>query len=148
MLLSSNSSSAPRSDASSAGLRAGEPVAVHAPVIDALLEIDPHGAEHRQMAAPIVARVDVLGGDLDRIAPGNVVHGVLPCAYARRSIDVSRAQRSVRSEVVRCRLGSSRFRANRAELCTAPISGHRFALHRVQCECHGIGTSPTSFGTL
>ena len=59
------------------GLRTRKPVAVKAAVIDALLEIDPHGAEHRQMAAPIVARVDVLGGDLDRIALCDVVHGVL-----------------------------------------------------------------------
>src|SRR5213078_880299 len=29
------------------------------------------------MAAPIVARVDVLGGDLDRLALGDVVHGRL-----------------------------------------------------------------------
>ena len=47
---------------------AAEPVAVQAPVIDPLLEIDRHGAERRQRAAPIVARVDVLGADLGRIA--------------------------------------------------------------------------------
>ncbi len=56
-------------------LRAGEAITVQAPVVDALLEIDAHGAEHRQMAAPVVARVDVLGGDLHRIA-GSLVHGV------------------------------------------------------------------------
>ena len=49
---------------------------MQAPVIDALFEIDAHGAEHRQMTAPIVARVDVLGGDLHRIAR-SFVHGVL-----------------------------------------------------------------------
>ena len=58
-------------------LRAAEPIAVHAAIIDPLLEIDAHGAEHRQMAAPVVARVDVLGADRLRIA-GDVVHGVLP----------------------------------------------------------------------
>jgi hypothetical protein len=29
------------------------------------------------MAAPVVARVDVLGRDLDGIAPGDVIHGKL-----------------------------------------------------------------------
>ena len=58
------------------GLRARQPVAVQAPVIDALLEIDAHGAERRQMAAPVVARVDVLGRDLDRLAR-SLVHGVV-----------------------------------------------------------------------
>ena len=50
------------------------------PVIDALLEIDAHGAECRQRSTPIVARVDVLGVD-DRRLAGKVVHGVLlfPC---------------------------------------------------------------------
>ena len=46
------------------GVGAGEPVALQAAVVDALLEVDAHGAEHRQMAAPVVARVDVLGPDL------------------------------------------------------------------------------------
>ncbi len=58
------------------GLGAGEPVAMHAPVVDALLEVDAHGAEHRQMAAPIEARIDVLGADLRRVA-GDIVHGEL-----------------------------------------------------------------------
>ena len=44
-------------------LDAREPVAVQPAVIDALLEIDPHDAERRQRAAPVVARVDVLGAD-------------------------------------------------------------------------------------
>ena len=57
-------------------LDAAEPVAVHAAVVDALLEIDAHGAERRQRAAPIVARVDVLGGDLPWLAR-SFVHGVL-----------------------------------------------------------------------
>src|SRR6185295_3880047 len=54
--------------------RACETVLVQAAVIDPLLEIDPHGAERGQCAAPVVARVDVLGGDL---ADG-VVHRLTP----------------------------------------------------------------------
>ena len=46
---------------------------MEAAVVDAFLEIDPHDAERRQRAGPIVARIDVVGADLaDR-----VVHGVL-----------------------------------------------------------------------
>jgi hypothetical protein len=45
-------------------------------VVDALLEVDAHGAERGQGAAPVVARVDVLGADLDRVALGDVVHGI------------------------------------------------------------------------
>ena len=73
MLLTSKTSSAPRSDFSSAWRDARKPIAVQTAVVDALLEIDPHGAERRQRAAPIVARIDVFGGDL---ADG-LVHGVL-----------------------------------------------------------------------
>ena len=78
MLLTSNTSSAPSSDFSSACLHAREPVAVQAAVVDPLLEIDPHGAERRQRAAPVVARVDVLGADL---ADG-IVHGGLLGAFS------------------------------------------------------------------
>src|SRR5262249_24655814 len=42
---------------------AREPVGVQPPVVDALLEIDAHGAERRQRAIPAVARIDVLGSD-------------------------------------------------------------------------------------
>ena len=59
------------------GLRAAQPVTVQAAVVDALLEIDAHGAEHRQMTAPVVARVDVLGRDLLRRAR-SLVHGCSP----------------------------------------------------------------------
>ena len=58
-------------------LHAREPVAVQPPVIDALLEIDAHDAERRQRAAPVVARVDVLGADCVRLAR-DVVHGSAP----------------------------------------------------------------------
>ena len=52
-------------------LDAARPVAVQAAVVDPLLEIDPHGAERRQRAAPVVARVDVLGaGVLRRVFSG------------------------------------------------------------------------------
>jgi hypothetical protein len=57
-------------------LRAAEPVTVQAPVIDALLEIDAHGPERGQGSAPVVARIDILGADLQRIAR-SLVHGVL-----------------------------------------------------------------------
>ena len=40
-----------------------QPVAVQAAIVDPLLEIDAHGAERRQRARPVVARVDVLGAD-------------------------------------------------------------------------------------
>src|SRR3954469_7988674 len=53
--------------------RAREAVIVQPAVVDALLEIDTHGAESRQRTAPVVARVDVLGGDL----ANGVVHGEL-----------------------------------------------------------------------
>src|SRR6185437_10069041 len=76
-------------------LDAAEPVAVQPAIVDAFLEIDAHGAERRQSAAPIVARVDVLGADLQRVAR-SLVHGglLLPsqaacadgfgCAYTPR----------------------------------------------------------------
>src|SRR5262249_17018203 len=52
-----------------------EPIAVQPAIVDAFLEIHPHGAERRQRAAPVVARVDILGADLaDRL-----VHGGSPC---------------------------------------------------------------------
>src|SRR5205814_632881 len=51
-----------------------EPVAMEPPVVDPLFEVDPHGAERRQRAAPVVARVDVFCADL---ADG-VVHGHAP----------------------------------------------------------------------
>jgi hypothetical protein len=57
-------------------LDAAEAIAVQPPVIDALLEIDAHGAECRQRAIPIIARVNVLSADDHRLA-GDVVHGVL-----------------------------------------------------------------------
>ena len=87
MLLTSNTSSAPSSDFSSACRARAEPVAVQAAVVDALLEVDAHGAERRQRAAPVVARVDVLGADL---ADG-LVHGVSlscfgPCGLQRIAI--------------------------------------------------------------
>ena len=44
--------------------RAREAIFVQAAVIDALLEIDSHGSERRQRTPPVVARVDVFGGDL------------------------------------------------------------------------------------
>src|ERR1700683_2794042 len=50
-----------------------EPVAVHAAVVDALLEIDAHYAERRQMPPPIISRVDVLGADGCRVA-GDIIH--------------------------------------------------------------------------
>ncbi len=49
-------------------LDACEPIAVQPPIVDALLEIDPHGAERRQRAAPVVARIDILGAELQRLA--------------------------------------------------------------------------------
>src|SRR6202048_483995 len=52
---------------------AREAIAVEPPVIDALLEIDPHDAERRQRARPVVARVDVVGADLAH----GLVHSVL-----------------------------------------------------------------------
>ena len=57
-------------------LDAAEAIAVQPPVIDALLEIDAHGAECRQRTTPVVARVDILGAD-DRRLAGEIVHGVL-----------------------------------------------------------------------
>ena len=62
---------------------AAEPVVVQPAVVDALLEIDAHDAERGQRAAPVVARVDVLGADLHRVALGDVVHGgLLECFVA------------------------------------------------------------------
>src|SRR6185437_13027634 len=58
-------------------LGAAEPVAMQTPVIDAFLEVDAHDAECGQRASPVVARVDVLGVDLQRIAR-SLVHGVSP----------------------------------------------------------------------
>ena len=60
---------------------AREAIVVQAAVIDALLEIDAHGAERRQRAPPVVARVDVLGGDL---ADG-IVHGLSPSIVGARA---------------------------------------------------------------
>src|SRR5262249_22668042 len=62
-------------------LRTAEPIAMHAPVIDALLEVDPHGAEHRQVPAPIVARVDVLGGRLYPVPFGRGGHWGTSCSF-------------------------------------------------------------------
>ena len=76
MLLTSKTRSAPRSDFSSAAFDAPEPIAMQSPVVDALLEVDAHGAECRQRPPPIVARVDVLGADDGRLA-GDLVHGGL-----------------------------------------------------------------------
>ena len=63
MLLTSKTSSAPSSDFSRGLPDAGEAVAVQAAVVDALLEVDAHGAERGQRPVPAVARVDVLGAD-------------------------------------------------------------------------------------
>jgi hypothetical protein len=62
---------------------------VQAAVIDAFLEIDSHGAERRQRARPVVARVDVLGGDL---ADG-IVHGRAPVLVRRGASDSLYARR-------------------------------------------------------
>src|SRR6266496_1055522 len=57
----------------SSGLSQG----VQPAVIDPFLEVDPHGAERRQRAGPVVTRVDIVGADLaDRL-----VHGSLSCAF-------------------------------------------------------------------
>ena len=48
-------------------LDAAEPIAMQPAVINPLLEIDAHGAERRQRATPIVARVDVLGANFPRL---------------------------------------------------------------------------------
>src|SRR6185369_4276055 len=54
--------------------RAREAIVVQPAVVDALLEIDAHGAERRQSARPVVARIDVLGGDLaDRVVHGRLL---------------------------------------------------------------------------
>jgi hypothetical protein len=55
-------------------LGAAKPVLVQPLIIDALLEIDAGDAERRQRAAPIVARVDVLGADFT----DGLVHGSSP----------------------------------------------------------------------
>ena len=52
MLLTSNTSNAPQLGLLQCLLGAAEPVAVQAPVIDALLEVDAHGAERRQVRGP------------------------------------------------------------------------------------------------
>ena len=57
---------------------AGEPVIVQAAVVDALLEVDAHGAEGRQRASPVVARVDVLGADDVGLGRALLGHGFLP----------------------------------------------------------------------
>ena len=57
-------------------LGAAEAVAVQAAEIDALLEVDAHDAERGQRAAPVVARVDVLGADLtDGLVHGSLLEG-------------------------------------------------------------------------
>src|SRR5262249_13549131 len=43
---------------------AAQPVAVQPAVVDALLEVDTHGAERRQRAAPVETGIDILGADL------------------------------------------------------------------------------------
>src|SRR6516165_7268907 len=43
---------------------AREPITVETAIVHPLLEIDPHGAERRQRAAPVVARIDVFSADL------------------------------------------------------------------------------------
>src|SRR5262245_61515503 len=45
-------------------------------VIDTFFKVDAHSAEHRQVPTPVVARVNVFGGDLHRIAR-SLVHGCL-----------------------------------------------------------------------
>src|SRR5262249_42061757 len=57
-------------------LGAPKPVAMQAAVVDAFLEVDAHGAERGQRPPPVVARVDVFGADLQRIAR-SLVHGCL-----------------------------------------------------------------------
>ena len=133
---------------------AAEPVAVQPPVIDPLLEVDRHGAERRQRATPIVARVDVLGADRRRVA-GDVVHErLLRQSFA--TISVSRAPRST-SEAQWCAAdpGSPQIQSKLdAELADGPGSAavHHFAACTASGERSGtnagIGTSPTSFGTL
>ena len=76
---------------------ARQPVAVQAAVVDALLEIDAHGAERRQRAGPVVARVDVLGAD-GRWARARV----WPWSSSRCRLATRRAQ---------CRAGRRRLQA-------------------------------------
>src|SRR5262249_11029363 len=59
---------------------AGEAITGEPAVVDALLEVDSHGSERRQRAAPVEARVDVLGANL----ANGLVHGDLPCRAKRR----------------------------------------------------------------
>src|SRR5262249_52773026 len=61
-------------------LDAAQAIPVQAPVVDALLEIDPHGPQGRKSAPPVVARVDVLGADFLRLDV-DLVHWGLPSAY-------------------------------------------------------------------
>ena len=115
-------------------LDAAEPIAVQPPIIDALLEIDAHGAECRQRPAPIVARVDVLGAD-DRRLAGDLVHGVLPGFFVS-TITHFPAQRSTQanrsafpgSAMQRCRprivTNSERLRSR---VCNDPGSRRRTA---------------------
>src|SRR5690348_15315073 len=62
------------------GLRTAEAITVHTAVVDALFKIDAHSAEYRQVPAPVVARVDILGGDFHRLAR-SLVHGRLLTRY-------------------------------------------------------------------
>src|SRR5262252_8193723 len=48
-----------------------QPVTMEPAIVDALLEIDAHGAERRERAAPVETGVDVLGADL----ADPVIHG-------------------------------------------------------------------------
>src|SRR6266850_4509619 len=50
---------------------AAQPVTMEPAVVDALLEIDPHGAKRRKRTAPVETGVDVLGADL----ANPVIHG-------------------------------------------------------------------------
>ena len=76
MLLTSNISSAPQFGLLQRLLGAAKPVTVQAAIVDAFLEIDAHGTERRQRAAPVVAWVDVLGADRQWVAR-SLVHGRL-----------------------------------------------------------------------
>src|SRR5262249_14549956 len=64
------------------GLRRAETVAMHTAVGATLFKVDAHCAEHRQVAAPVIARVDGFGGDLHRVAR-SLIHGRRLTQYLR-----------------------------------------------------------------
>src|SRR5262249_24718733 len=75
-------------------LDAAQPVAMQAAVVDPLLEIDPHDAQRRQGAAPVVTRVDVLGADFARLDVDLVHDGLLILGVGRRAARVGSDYRS------------------------------------------------------